>query len=82
MKGERRARDTMADFEAQTKLVKSEFGRFERERVDEFRRTLMAHLDGQIERQQALVTAWEEYHAMLLKMVQRAQQQQQQLAHE
>lgn len=70
---ERRARDAAADFEAQSKLVKNEFARFERERVEEFRRTLSAHLDGQISRQRELVTAWEDYHAMLLKMVQRAQ---------
>lgn len=74
---ERRMRDTSTDFEAQSKLVKAEFARFERERVDEFRRTLMANLDGQIVRQRELVTAWEEYHAMLLKMVQRSQAQQQ-----
>ncbi|BEJ17301.1 hypothetical protein CspHIS471_0607020 [Cutaneotrichosporon sp. HIS471] len=73
---ERRMRDTSADFEAQSKLVKAEFARFERERVDEFRRTLTANLDGQIARQRELVTAWEEYHAMLLKMVQRSQAQQ------
>lgn len=70
-------RDTSADFEAQSKLVKAEFARFERERVDEFRRTLSSNLDGQISRQRELVTAWEEYHAMLLRMVQRAQAQQQ-----
>ncbi|KAL1413158.1 Vacuolar protein sorting-associated protein vps5 [Vanrija albida] len=74
---ERRSRDAAADFEAQSKLVKAEFARFERERVDEFRKTLTIHLDGQIARQRELVTAWEEYHAMLLKMVQRAQAQQQ-----
>lgn len=73
---ERRMRDTLADFEAQSKLVKAEFARFERDRVDEFQRTLTANLDGQIARQRELVTAWEEYHAMLLKMVQRAQVQQ------
>lgn len=70
-------RDTSTDFDAQSKLVKAEFARFERERVDEFRRTLMANLDGQIVRQRELVTAWEEYHAILLKMVQRSQAQQQ-----
>ncbi|TXT16015.1 hypothetical protein VHUM_00518 [Vanrija humicola] len=74
---ERRSRDAAADFEGQSKLVKAEFARFERERVDEFRKTLTIHLDGQIARQRELVTAWEDYHAMLLKMVHRAQQQQQ-----
>lgn len=74
---ERRARDAAAEFEAQSKLVKAEFARFERERVDEFRTTLSNHLDDQIRRQRDITTAWEDYHAMLLKMVQRAQAQQQ-----
>lgn len=74
---ERRARDAAAEFEAQSKLVKAEFARFERERVDEFRTTLSKHLDDQIRRQRDITTAWEDYHAMLLKMVQRAQAQQQ-----
>jgi sorting nexin-1/2 len=73
---ERRARDVAADFEAQTRLVKSEVARFERERIEEFRATLSAHLDDQVARQAKLVTAWEEYHAVLLAMVKRAQQQQ------
>lgn len=70
-------REAGNDFEAQSKLVKAEFARFERERVDEFRRTLTANLNGQIARQRELVTSWEEYHAMLLKMVQRSQAHQQ-----
>ncbi|KLT39453.1 Vps5-domain-containing protein [Cutaneotrichosporon oleaginosum] len=78
VEAERRMTETSNDFEAQSKLVKAEFARFERERVDEFRRTLSANLDGQIARQRDLVTAWEDYHAMLLKMVQRSQAQQQQ----
>lgn len=77
IQAERRARDAAAEFEAQSKLVKAEFARFERERVDEFRTTLSNHLDDQIRRQRDITTAWEDYHAMLLKMVQRAQAQQQ-----
>jgi sorting nexin-1/2 len=70
-------RDASTEFEDQSKLVKAEFARFERERVDEFRRTLSANLDGQIARQRELVTAWEEYHASVLRMLQRTQAQQQ-----
>ncbi|KAL7423001.1 Vacuolar protein sorting-associated protein vps5 [Cryptotrichosporon argae] len=70
---ERRARDAATDFENVSKLVKSEFARFERDRVNEFKRTLERHLDGQIGRERELVDAWEQYHANVLKMVQRAQ---------
>lgn len=57
------------EFDSVSKLVKSEFGRFERERVDEFKRILERYLDGMIVRQKELIEAWEEYHAVLLKMV-------------
>lgn len=58
-----------AEFESVSKLVKSEFGRFERERVDEFKRVLERYLDGMIVREKELIEAWEEYHGVLLKMV-------------
>jgi sorting nexin-1/2 len=52
-----------------TKLVKAEFARFERERVEEFKRVLEKHLEGAISRQKELLEAWEEYHEVLWKMV-------------
>ena len=56
-----------------SKLVKSEFGRFEKERVEEFKGTLEKYLDGMIMRQKEMIEAWEEYHAVVLKMVQKVQ---------
>ena len=70
---ERRSRDASAEFQDVSRLVKAEFGRFERERVDEFKRVLERHLDLQIKKQRELISAWEDYHGMVLKMVQRAQ---------
>ena len=53
--------------------MKSEFTRFERERVDEFKRVLERYLNGQIGKQKDLIAAWEEYHGVVLKMVQKGQ---------
>lgn len=72
---ERRSRDANAEFDAVSKLVKSEFGRFERERVEEFKAVMEKYLDGMIDRQKELIGAWEEYHGIVLKMVQKAQGQ-------
>ncbi|GFZ45014.1 hypothetical protein JCM24511_02740 [Saitozyma sp. JCM 24511] len=72
---ERRARDASHEFDTISKLVKTEFARFERERVDEFKRVLQVHLDKQVGKQKELIGAWEEYHGHVLKMVQRAQVQ-------
>ena len=58
-----------------SKLVKSEFGRFEKERVEEFKGVMESYLDGLIARQKELIEAWEEYHGVVLKMVHKAQGQ-------
>ena len=70
-KAERRSRDGSIEFETISRLVKSEFSRFERERVEEFKRVLEQYLHGQIEKQKELITAWEGYHGLVLKMVQK-----------
>lgn len=54
-------------------MVKSEFTRFERERVEEFKRVLERYLDDQIDKQREMVMAWEEYHVGVLGMVKKAQ---------
>ena len=73
MQADRKARDAGSEFETVSRLVKSEFARFEKERVEEFKRTLEKHLDLQITRQKEIITAWEEYHGVVLRMIQRAQ---------
>ena len=70
---ERRAREQGAEFEAVGRLVKSEFARFEKERVEEFTRVMEGYLGQVIQREKELVGAWEEYHSVVLKMVQKAQ---------
>ena len=72
-KAERRSRDMNNEFEAVSKLVKSEFGRFEKERVEEFKNVLEKYLDGMIVRQKELIQAWEEYHGIVLGMVKKNQ---------
>lgn len=70
---DRKARASQQEYETLTKLVKSEFGRFERERVDEFKRVLEKYLDDQMDRQREMIMAWEEYHVGVLGMVRKAQ---------
>ena len=56
-----------------SKLVKAEFGRFERERVEEFKRVLERYLTEQIRTLKDLIGAWEDYHGVILKMVAKSQ---------
>ncbi|KAI0073528.1 Vps5-domain-containing protein [Panus rudis PR-1116 ss-1] len=48
---ERRSLDAKTEFDQVSKLVKSEVARFERERIDDFKTSLEAFLDGMIRRQ-------------------------------
>jgi sorting nexin-1/2 len=73
IQAERRVRDSAVDFENISKLIKNEFVRFERERVEEFKTILEKQLDTQIGKQRELIEAWEEYHGVVLKMVQKSQ---------
>ncbi|WVQ83042.1 hypothetical protein IAT38_005180 [Cryptococcus sp. DSM 104549] len=70
---ERRAREGSADFDRLTKLVKSEFARFERERVLEFKATLERYLDGLIEKEKEMIESWETFHGMVARMVEKSQ---------
>ncbi|EIW67676.1 hypothetical protein TREMEDRAFT_33280, partial [Tremella mesenterica DSM 1558] len=66
---ERKARDLNSELDTVTKLTKTEFTRFERGRVEEFKRVLSNYLECQISAQKDMVVAWEEYHGVILKMV-------------
>ncbi|KAL5536777.1 VPS5 [Sanghuangporus sanghuang] len=66
---ERRAVDAKHEFERCSRLVKTEFSRFEEERIDDFKKALESFLEGMIERQLELVRAWEGYQELLLKKV-------------
>ncbi|KAG8833510.1 Vacuolar protein sorting-associated protein 5 [Serendipita sp. 400] len=56
-----------SEFERVTKLVKIEWQRFDMERVEDFKRSLEAFLEGMIGRQKELIGAWEEYQSLLLQ---------------
>ena len=47
--------------------------------MEEFKRILEEHLEEGIRKQKELVEAWEEYHGIVLKMVQKSQAQREQL---
>ncbi|KAI0032306.1 Vps5 C terminal like-domain-containing protein [Vararia minispora EC-137] len=67
---ERRALDAKQEFEACSRLVKVEVARFERERVEDFKRSLEQFLDGMIVRQKEIIAAREDFQQLILKKVQ------------
>jgi sorting nexin-1/2 len=66
---ERRASEAKLEYEQVSKLVKTEVARFEQERIEDFKDSLHAFLEGMISRQKELIAAWESYQQMLLKKV-------------
>ncbi|KAJ6619825.1 Vps5 C terminal like-domain-containing protein [Mycena sp. CBHHK59/15] len=66
---ERRALDAKHEFDQATKLIKTEVARFEQERIEDFKDSLHAFLEGMISRQKELIGGWENYQQMLLKRV-------------
>ncbi|TFK53424.1 Vps5-domain-containing protein [Heliocybe sulcata] len=66
---ERRALDAKQEFEKASRLIKSEMGRFEQERIEDFKASLQEFLEGMISRQQELIRAWETYQQSLLTKV-------------
>ncbi|EAU90507.2 protein transporter [Coprinopsis cinerea okayama7 len=66
---ERRASEAKKEYEHVSTLVKSEVARFEQERIEDFKDTLHAFLEGMISRQKELIASWENYQQLLLKRV-------------
>ncbi|KAI0372691.1 Vps5-domain-containing protein [Pilatotrama ljubarskyi] len=66
---ERRALDAKQEFDQVSRLVKSEVARFEHERIEDFKNSLEAFLEGMISKQKQLISAWESYQHTLLKRV-------------
>ncbi|THH32468.1 hypothetical protein EUX98_g1726 [Antrodiella citrinella] len=64
---ERRALEAKAEFDQVSKLVKTEVARFEQERIEDFKDSLEAFLEGMITRQKDLIGAWEGFQQSLLK---------------
>ncbi|TFY66263.1 hypothetical protein EVG20_g4834 [Dentipellis fragilis] len=72
---ERRALDAKQDFDNTSKLVKAELARFEKERIEDFKKSLEKFLDGMIAGQKALIAARENFQQELLKKVSSSDQQ-------
>ncbi|KAJ7116045.1 Vps5 C terminal like-domain-containing protein [Mycena epipterygia] len=66
---ERRTLDAKHEFDQATKLIKTEVARFEQERIEDFKDSLHAFLEGMISRQKELIAGWENYQQMLLKRI-------------
>ncbi|KAK4051243.1 Vacuolar protein sorting-associated protein vps5 [Microbotryomycetes sp. JL201] len=66
---ERQVIDTKQDFEDVGKLTKAEMARFDKEKVDDFKRALEDYVDGMALRQREVVEVWQAYHDMLLNVV-------------
>ncbi|KAF8513412.1 Vps5 C terminal like-domain-containing protein [Hysterangium stoloniferum] len=64
---ERRAMEAKQEFENASKTIKSEMLRFEKERVEDFKSSLMAFLDGMVVRQKEIIRSWEVHQETLLK---------------
>ncbi|KAA1470300.1 Vps5-domain-containing protein [Dentipellis sp. KUC8613] len=73
---ERRALDAKQDFDNTSKLVKTELARFEKERIEDFKKSLEKFLDGMIAGQKALIAARENFQQELLKKVSSSADQQ------
>ncbi|KAH9913923.1 Vps5 C terminal like-domain-containing protein [Fomitopsis serialis] len=65
---ERRALDAKTEFDQTSRLVKTEVARFEQERIEDFKNSLEAFLDGMIARQKELISTWENYQQRMLKV--------------
>jgi len=64
---ERRALDSKQEFESVTKLIKSEFARFEDERIEDFKDALSNFVEHMIRREAELIALWENYQGSLTR---------------
>ncbi|WVQ73297.1 hypothetical protein IAR50_002865 [Cryptococcus sp. DSM 104548] len=73
---EDRAKSLQQDYLRLTQLCKSEFARFERERVVEFKETLEKYLEKMIEREKEMVEGWDGVVGMCVRVVERGRETQ------
>ncbi|KZT39373.1 Vps5-domain-containing protein [Sistotremastrum suecicum HHB10207 ss-3] len=64
---ERHALEAKREYDNVSKLIKAEMARFEHERVEDFKNSLEAFLNGMIGRQKEIIRLWEVYQEQLLK---------------
>ncbi|KAF8597667.1 Vps5-domain-containing protein [Ceratobasidium sp. AG-I] len=64
---EKRAADAKQEFDQCSRLIKAEMARFEKERVEDFKKSLEELLEGMIRRQQDVIESLENYQEGLLR---------------
>ncbi|CCO31857.1 Sorting nexin-1 OS=Pongo abelii GN=SNX1 PE=2 SV=1 [Rhizoctonia solani AG-1 IB] len=64
---EKRAADAKFEFDQCSRLIKAEMARFEKERIDDFKKNLELLLEGMIRRQQDVIESFENYQEGLLR---------------
>ncbi|KAG9122842.1 Vacuolar protein sorting-associated protein 5 [Ceratobasidium sp. 392] len=64
---EKRAADAKHEFDQCSRLIKVEMARFEKERIDDFKKNLEELLEGMIRRQQDIIESLENYQEGLLR---------------
>ncbi|GAA6048267.1 hypothetical protein JCM3770_006512 [Rhodotorula araucariae] len=66
---ERKMLDARHDFDDVSKLTKAEMVRFDKEKVDDFKKALEDYADSLAARQREVVETWQQYHDLLAKAV-------------
>ncbi|KAJ1307074.1 hypothetical protein OPQ81_008053 [Rhizoctonia solani] len=64
---ERRAAEAKLEFDQCSRLIKAEMARFEKERIDDFKKNLELLLEGMVRRQQDVIESLENYQESLLR---------------
>ncbi|MBW0516578.1 hypothetical protein O181_056293 [Austropuccinia psidii MF-1] len=62
---ERREHDARNEFADVSKLIKAEMERFNKEKVEDFKESICAYVDGLTQRQRQIVKVWQEYYQLL-----------------
>lgn len=64
--------DARHDFDDVSKLTKAEMARFDRDKVDDFKKALEDYADSMAERQREVVRIWQQYHDLLAAAVEQS----------
>ncbi|KAI5477209.1 vacuolar protein sorting-associated protein VPS5 [Pseudohyphozyma bogoriensis] len=56
------------DFEDVAKLTKAELARFDKEKIEDFKKAVVDYTEGMCLRQREVVSLWANYHEALLKL--------------
>lgn len=64
---ERRALNAKQEFDDVSKLLKAEMARYDKEKVEDFKKAIEGYVDGMLTRQREIVAIWTSYQQHLLK---------------